>query len=216
VLTDAVRSSLLALAKSACELVPPSLFSATRSRSGIAYYDSSRDKPITEVADFPAAVTALQSDPLIARIYGPANAHRLAIQFVYNTCGLLDNGMDIPASFDATWSALGAESSQTDWRFVAVANVSNFSFGADIADLGHGVSIQGRSYDRLRQALGLDEADLNFLAEDWREGGSPSSYVLVVETRQPKQPANFICTSDGAGYQGQRAFWVIWVDWRMA
>jgi hypothetical protein len=78
--------------------------------------------------------------------------------------------------------------------------MSNFSFAGDIADLGQGVSIQGRSYDRLRQTFGFDDADLNLLTEDWSSGGAPSSYLLVVETRQPKAPANFILSSDGAAY----------------
>jgi hypothetical protein len=160
----------------------------------------SRDEPITEVTEFAGAVAALQADPVIAAIYGPDNAHRLAIQFVYNTCGLLDDGIDILAAFEATWNALVTESSQPHWRFAAVANLSNFSFDRGIADLGHGVSIQGRSFDRLRQMLGFDQVDLDVLAEDWSAGGAPSSYVLIVETSQPKTPANFILASDGAAY----------------
>jgi hypothetical protein len=41
---------------------------------------------------------------------------------------------------------------------------------------------------------------LDFLTEDWTAGGTPSSYVIVVETPQPKTPANFILSSDGAAY----------------
>jgi hypothetical protein len=119
---------------------------------------------------------------------------------VYNTCGLLDDGLDIQAAFDATWTALVTESLRPEWRFAAVANLSNFSFDEDVADLGHGVSIQGRSFERLTQTLGLDQADLDFLTEDWTAGGAASSYVLVVETTQPKAPANFILSSDGAAY----------------
>ena len=117
-----------------------------------------------------------------------------------NTCGLLDDGIDIPAAFEATWNALATESSRPHWRFAAVANLSNFSFTGDAANLGHGVSVQGRSFDHLRQALGFDQVDLDVLAEDWSAGGVASSYVLVVETSQPKTPANFILSSDGAAY----------------
>jgi hypothetical protein len=48
--------------------------------------------------------------------------------------------------------------------------------------------------------LGFDQVDLDVLAEDWSAGGAASSYVLVVETSQPKTPANFILSSDGAAY----------------
>ena len=199
-LTDVARSAMLGLVQRACDVVTPSRFSVSGSRRGIAYYDTSRDKPITELAEFGGAVAALQADPVIATIYGPDNAPRLAIQFVYNTCGLLDDGIDIPAAFEATWSALVTESARSHWRFAAVANLSNFSFTGDVANLGHGVSVQGRSFDHLRQALGFDQVDLDLLAEDWSAGGAASSYVLVVETSQPKTPANFILSSDGTAY----------------
>jgi len=200
VLTDVARSTMLSLVQRACDVVTLSRFSVSGSRRGIGYYDTSRDRPITELAEFGGAVAALQADPVIATIYGPDNAPRLAIQFVYNTCGLLDEGIDIPAAFEATWNALVTESSRPHWRFAAVANLSNFSFTGDVANLGHGVSVQGRSFDHLRQALGFDQMDLDVLAEDWSAGGAASSYVLVVETSQPKTPANFILSSDGAAY----------------
>ena len=199
-LTDMARSTMFGFVQRACDVVTPSRFSASGSRQGTALYDSSRDKPITELAEFGGAVAALQADPVIAKIYGLENAPRLAIQFVYNTCGLLDNGVDIPSAFEATWSALVTESSRPHWRFAAVANLSNFSFTGDVADLGHGVSVQGRSFDHLRQELGFDQADLDVLTEDWSAGGAASSLVLVVETSQPKTPANFILSSDGAAY----------------
>jgi len=200
VLTDTARSTLLGLVQSVCDVIAPSRGSLSRSRQDIAYYDTERDKLITEVAEFAGAVAALQADPVISAVYGPDNAHRLAIQFVYNTCGLLDRGADIPAAFEATWTALVVETSQLDWRFAGVANLNNFSYDGDIADLGHGVSIQGRSFERLKQTLNWDQVDLDRLTEDWSAGYGASSYVLVVVTTQPKGPANFVLASDGAAY----------------
>jgi len=197
---EATRSTLLSLVESACDVVTPSRLSLSRSRHGIAYYDTERDRPITEVAAFAEAVAALRADSALSSAYGPDNAHRLAIQFVYNICGLLDSGADIPAAFEATWTALVAETSKPDWRFAAVANLNNFSYEGDVADLGRGVSIQGRSFDRLKQTLEWDQVDLDRLSEDWSAGGGASSYVLVVVTCQPKAPDNFILSSDGAAY----------------
>src|SRR5439155_5405076 len=79
VLTDAARFTLLGLVQRACDVVTPSRFSASGSRRGIAFYDTLRDKPITELAEFAGAVAALQADPVIAAIFGPDNARRLAI-----------------------------------------------------------------------------------------------------------------------------------------
>jgi hypothetical protein len=200
VLNEAARTALLRFVQSAHQVVSPSRFSPNRSRRGFALYDTERDASITGVSEFPAAVAALQAEPDIAAAYGTCNSSRLAIQFVYNTCGLLDDGLDIQAAFDETWTALATETARPEWRFVGVANLNNFSFDGDIADLGHGVSIQGRHFARLRQVLELDESDLTFLTEDWSEGGAASSYVIVVETRQPKAQANFLTSSDGSAY----------------
>jgi hypothetical protein len=195
VLTDATRSALLGLVQDSCDAIAPNRGSLSRSRHGIAYRDASRDKPITEVATFAGAVAALQADPAISTVYGSNNAHRLAIQFVYNTCERLDSGSDIQAAFEATWTALVAETSQPNWRFAGVANLNNFSYAGDVADLGHGVSIRGRSFDWLRQRLGWDQVDLDRLSEDWSAGGAASPFVLIVETSKPKSPANFLLAS---------------------
>src|SRR5258706_10040276 len=108
--------------------------------------------------------------------------------------------MEILAAFEATWSALVAESSNPNWRFVAVANLNNFSYSGDVVDLGYGVSIQGRSFERLSETFGFDQADLNILTDDWMSGWGASSHIFVVETSQPKNPENFILSSDGAAY----------------
>lgn len=199
-LTDATRSALRSLVESACDAVTPSRFSLRPSRYGVAYYDAERDKSITEVRAFPVAVAALQVDPAISEMYGPENAHRLAIQFVYSTCKLLDSGADAPTAFEATLAALVAETADPHWRFAAVANLNSFAYDGDMVDLGYGVTIRGRSFDWLQQTLKWDQVDLDRLSEDWSSGGHPSSFVLVVETRQLKAPANFILSSDGAAY----------------
>ncbi len=198
VLDDATRRGLLDLVRSASDVVPPSRFSPTGSRYGIAYYDTARDEPIIEVATFAGAVATLQADPSVALAYGAESAERLAIQFVYNTFRLLDAGTDLPTAFEAIWSALEAETSNPNWTFAAVANLNSFTFDGDVVDLGHGVTIRGRSFDWLISALHWDQVDLDRLSEDWSAGGHPSSFVLVVVTNQPKSAANLILTSDGA------------------
>jgi hypothetical protein len=197
-LSDATRRALLDLVGSACDVVTPNRFSSDGSRYGIAYYDMARDKPITEVATFAGAIAALQADPAVALAYGPESANRLAIQFVYNTCRLLDRGADIPPAFEATWTALQTETSNPNWTFAAVANLNSFTYDGDVIDLGHGVTIRGRSFDWLMSALQWDQVDLDRLSEDWSAGGHPSSFVLVVVTSQPKSAANLVLASDGA------------------
>lgn len=196
--TDATRRALLDLVGSACDVVTPSRFSPDGSRYGIAYYDMTRDRPISEVAAFAGAVAALQADPAVASAYGPESANRLAIQFVYNTCMLLDRGADLPVAFEATWTALQAETSNPNWVFAAVSNLNSFTYDGDVVDLGHDVAIRGRSFDWLMSALHWDQVDLDRLSEDWTMGWHASSFVLVVVTSQPKSADSLILSSDGA------------------
>jgi hypothetical protein len=195
-LSDTVHAALWALVRT--------LHDATGARHrlsfGIAYYDSERDRVITHVAAFGPAVTALQADPAIISAYGNENADRLAIQFAYNTFSLLDESREIAAAFEAAWTALATETADPNWQFAAVANLNNFSYEGIAADLGHGVSIHGRSFDWLKEALHWDQADLDRLSEDWSAGGGSSSYVLTAITNQPKTSDNFLLGSDGAWF----------------
>lgn len=97
--TDAARTALITLVQRACEFVRPSRLSPNRSRRGAALYDTERDESITEVPEFTGAAEALQADPDITAVYGADNARRLTIQFVYNTCGLVDEGLDVQGAF---------------------------------------------------------------------------------------------------------------------
>lgn len=58
--------------------------------------------------------------------YGRESANRLAIQVVYNTCRLLDEGAELSAAFGATWRALQTETANPNWSFAAVANINCF------------------------------------------------------------------------------------------
>ena len=198
-LADAARSALFSLVGSACCDLATRV-DADQFRHGIAYYDSERDKEITKLPEFAGATATLQAEPAIIGAYGSDNVHRLAVQFVYNTIRLLDSSGNCTAAFGVAWSALAAETADPNWRFAAVANLNNFSYDGDIADLGNGVSVQGRSFERLKETLHFDQVDFDRLSEDWSAGGGASSHILVVTTSQPKSPTNFILSSDGAAY----------------
>lgn len=197
--SDASRNALWALVQRVGQIIAAEP-SAIRRFRGIAIYDSAKDRRVTDLPEFAAAAAALSDSPDVATMYGSHNAHRLAIQFVYNTYARVENAAAIAEAFETTWMAFVAETSQPAWRFVAVANINNFSYNADVADLGHGVSVQGRNFDRLKEEYGWDEGDVSRLSEDWTAGGGASSYILVIVTTLPKSPENFINASDGMAY----------------
>jgi len=165
-----------------------------------ALFDSDRDRVINQLPAFAPTEHALRNDEDLIRLYGPENAARLALQFVYESWNRTASGASIDQALEAASEAFEAEAATPTWRFTAIANINNFSYNGTFVDLGDGVSIQGRNFERLVTEYGWDDLDLARLSEDWSAGGGASSYILVVETKAPKTPANFVLSSDGASY----------------
>src|SRR4051812_39491321 len=99
-LTDASRDALLALVQSVGQVIAAKPNAVRRFR-GIAIYDTSKDKRVTDLPEFPAAAAALSADQDVATVYGSENANRLAIQFVYNTYAVVENVDTISDAFAA-------------------------------------------------------------------------------------------------------------------
>jgi hypothetical protein len=65
-------------------------------------------------------------------------------------------------------------------------------------EFGDGVSIRGRSFEELRE-LGFSQHILTALSDHWAGFGA-SSYVMLIETRAPKSPDNFILGNLGTEF----------------
>lgn len=165
----------------------------------IAYFDSRKDKLVTDGPAYAAAVSALEASPEIRALFGVNEAKRIALQFVFNAYPLVRDGASVDAAFDAVWKAFTRELATPTWTFAAVANLQNIDCSEDPFDIADGISIRGRSFSELEGLLGWSRARLQVLAEDWMIGAG-SSFVLFSEKKVPKTPDNFLLQDDGTAY----------------
>lgn len=166
-------------------------------RGAAAYHDSSKDILVRRVPSFPKAVEALQSNASVRDLYGPSEAERFVLQFVFNVYSVMRDGSNPEAAFEKVWEALSADLSNSKWRINAVANLKNFEAEDHVIDICDGISVRSRSFTELR-ALGWTDRNVNRLVQDWDDGLGASSYLLMVEREVAKSPQNCIALDDGS------------------
>jgi hypothetical protein len=196
---DEARAALETLTRHALAAITESPFGVNGCRNSIAYHDERKDALFTGHPSFQGAVDALANIAAVQTHFGAAEARRLAIQFVYNVCKHVANGLTTEEAFGRTWEAFAQEVSTPTWTFSAVANIQNLECPVYPLDLGDGVSIRGRSFAELSAILHWTEIELEFLSKDWSEAGM-SSFVMLVQKQVPKTPQNFLWTDDGTAY----------------
>ncbi len=130
-----------------------------------ALLDTERDRIITELPAFEDARTALSVLPLVERRYGVAESNRLALQFVYGFLGRLAEPTFDPDVFESTWQAFWEELSEPEWTWLGLANLQNFRSESTFLDLGDGITIRGRSFEKLAQ-MGWSEWHLRQLQRE--------------------------------------------------
>jgi hypothetical protein len=165
---------------------------------GIALYDTGKDETFTSLAAFDEATTALVALALVQQRYGVDEAPRIALQFVYEWLNRVDEPRFEEGLFDQLWQDFAAELDEPDWVFRAVANVRSLTAEGGPFEFGDGVSIRGRSFEELRE-LGFSQHILTALSDHWAGFGA-SSYVMLIETRAPKSPDNFILGNLGTEF----------------
>ncbi len=163
---------------------------------GIALHDTGKDETFTSLAAFDETSKTVASLALVQQRYGVDEAPRVTLQFVYEWLDRVDQPHFQEEAFDHLWEDFSAELDDPDWVFRLVANVRWLTAQGGPFDLGDGVSIRGRSFEELRE-LRFSQPTLDALSEDFYSGSGPSSYVMLVETRVPKSPDNFILGSVG-------------------
>jgi hypothetical protein len=196
---DEARTALETLTRDALASIAESPFGVNGCRNSIAYHDERKDALFTGHPSFQAAVDALANIAAVQTHFGAAEARRLAIQFVYNVCNHVANGLTTGEAFGRTWEAFAQEASTPTWTFSALANIQNLECSVYPLDLGDGVSIRGRSFAELSAILHWTDVELEFLSKDWSEAGM-SSFVMLVQKQVPKTPENFLWRDDGTAY----------------
>jgi len=199
---DALRPILQSLTTEGLTAIESSSFSVDGCRNAIAFFDSQKDELVFSCASFAAAIDAMVRDEQVTVLYGPNEANRLVLQFVFNACGRYAITRDKTAAFEETFLRFKTEAETDHWTFRAVANVQNFECDELPLELEDGISFRPRSFEELGRLLNWGHGELNRLGEDWRQGGGGSN-VLMVEAQVKKTPENFLLVDDG--YQLVRA-----------
>jgi hypothetical protein len=163
---------------------------------GIAIYDTSKDEIFTSLDGFDEAEQELAAIPSLQERYGVDQASRLALQFIYELLGRLQEPVFDEELFESLWANFLAELAEPQWLFRGVANARFLAAEGPSFDLGDGVSIKWRSAEEL-SPLGFSDAALAGLFDDWAGFGA-SSYIMLVEDRLDKAPDNFILSSSSS------------------
>ena len=194
---DVVREPLRDLTLQALTAISQSSIGIDGCRPAIAYFDLSKDALITSRETFASAVEALANSQPVQASYGPAEAGRLAIQFVYTACSHVADESSYPEAYERAWASFAEEMRKVTWSFKAVANMQNIESSQHSLTLGPGVSVRGRSHVELAALMDWGTFEIGELSLDWR-AGAKSSFVLLVEREVAKTPSNFLLVNDGS------------------
>jgi len=198
------KEALRVLAEQAVLKAAESDFALESFRYAAAWYDTERDRIITELPTFEETRAALGALPVVQERYGPAPDReavweRLALQFIYGFLGNLSEPTFDPSSFETTWEAFWKELSEPKWTWLSLANLQNFHNESMLLDLGDGITIRGRSSEELAR-MSWSEWHLEQLNREWLDGGVNSAYVILTEHKLPKTPDNLVLT-DTTGHE---------------
>lgn len=125
----------------------------------------------------------------IRRLYGAAEADRLALAWAYGVV-TGEGGSD-------AWSTFWSELMDPAWRYVSVANLLNFDSDAEELRFQDGLTIRTRSRAVLLTLLRWRPEVLEqTVGADWVSGsGSAGRYVLVHEDAVAKEPDNIVLSN---------------------
>ncbi len=162
--------------------------------------DTARNERFQSLGTFSLAVSEVAKLPYFAARFGTERAGEVALQFVFTYIGALSSKSFDLEIFERVWDSLLKELSTSEWTYIAVSNLKNFSSNEVLLDLGDGITIRKRSYAELNHLLGWSHEYINLtLGKDWSEG-SYGEYVLLVETKLEKTPDNLVLANDQHAY----------------
>lgn len=163
---------------------------------GVALYNGQKDQFITSIPQFAAVESGVKELERMPKMYGVAQSHRIALQFVYEYFDRANGVVCNSAALDTLWEDFITELDTPVWITRSVTNLRYFQCKEHPVDLGDGVSILGRNPEVLA-SLGFEPGIVERLNADW-SGFGASSFVLVAEVTDPKRPENFL-TTNGSG-----------------
>jgi hypothetical protein len=180
----------------AVEAAKEANLSLLRGQRAVAIYNTERDDRVTALPSFAGAADELGSDPQFVAAAGRESASRVVLQLTYDYLERLRTDDFDEAAFEATWTSFSEELAKPNWTYLSMANLDGFKSDSDVLELGDGISVEGRSFVRLRE-MGWSDFELEKLMEDWRGGGG--QHVLIVREELSKEPDNLVLGNTSTG-----------------
>jgi len=166
-----------------------------RGQRAVAIYNTERDDHVTALPSFAAAADELGSDPQFVATAGRESASRVVLQLTYDFLERLSTQDFDESTFEATWTSFSEELASPNWTYLSMANLHGFTSDFDVLQLGDGISIEGRSFTRLRE-MGWSDFELEKLMEDWQGGGQ---HVLIIREEVGKEADNLVLGNTATG-----------------
>lgn len=142
------------------------------------------------------AETILAKSDVFVACYGAPQAKSFVLRFMGTYLGGLQELAFDEATFEKVWIAFRKELEEPHWTYFAVCNLKNFRGGANLFNLGNGITIRLRNLQELATLLEWSEETAEeTLVKDWNEGGF-GEYVMLVESRLDKTPENLALLND--------------------
>jgi hypothetical protein len=196
---DHLREPMTRLAQEALDTVIGDQARLEEYKNAVAYHDSEKDKHIEALFSFGPLLVALGETPLIISHFGYNVAGQIAIQFVYNVCRKIANGLDRQEAIGAVFEGFAEETICDHWVYYCVANVQCLQQIEERIELADDVAVIPRSNEFLASTLGWGEYEINRFFEDAQHVWGGSS-VLLIKSIAPKTPHTFALGSDNAWY----------------
>ena len=190
-----LKSRLRALMQEVVETAQEADGQLRRGQRAVAIYNTERDDRVTALPSFAGAVDELASAPQFVAAAGRENASRIVLQLTYDYLERLTTQDFDEATFEATWTSFSEELAKPNWIYLSMGNLEGFTSDSDVLQLGDGISIEGRSFARLRE-MGWSDFELEKLTEDWHGGGE---HVLIVREELAKRPDNLVLGNTATG-----------------
>ena len=152
------------------------------------FRDVSREAPLVGLPEFEPVQLALKASTRLRRLYGN-KSQRLTLAWAYSSAA--------PGNSAIQWRDFWKELTDETWRYVSVANLTNYDSAIGDCEISNGVDIRARRLSDLSTALGWSYDDLQqTLGQDWMLTGA-GEYILLVSTSIPKDPTTVMQSNTG-------------------
>ena len=157
------------------------------------YRDTAVDDSVRTLPTYLAASQGINRSRRLKAMYGENLGDRLVLAWAYGCVAFRE--VDLHELLSEFWS----EITSLEWRYVAVANLTNFEADADDISFPHGLSIRTRSRPELMALTGYSLEELaNTVGADWmRASGLAGRFVVLHIDTEPKRPENIVLGNTG-------------------